>query len=158
MKKLICIIFIVFFSFTILSPYQLAAAELSTGGTIFVPAYRSFYQIYGTTRDSYPLTCTAFFHNIDPKRSIEVLAIGFYDSSGKLLKNLLDAPLLIKPQNSKEITLQLRAQPDEDCGTHLIVRWKSDQPANTPLVEVLMVGQVLNRGISFLTQGCEVKE
>jgi hypothetical protein len=155
MKRLIFIIFIFLFS---LSPYQLAAAELSTGGTIFVPAYRSFYQIYGSTRDSYPLTCTVFFHNIDPKQSIEALSIGFYDSSGKLLKNLIDAPLVIKPQNSKEITLQLRAQPDEDCGTHLIVRWKSGQPANIPLVEVLMVGQVLNRGVSFLTQGCEVKE
>jgi hypothetical protein len=158
MRKLIFIIFILLFSLAILSPHQLAAAELSTGGTIFVPAYRSFYQIYGSTRDSYPLTSTVFFHNIDPKQSIEVLSIGFYDSSGKLLKNLLDTPLLIKPQNSKEITLQLRAQPDEDCGAHLIVRWKSAQPANTPVVEVLMVGQVLNRGVSFLTQGYEVKE
>jgi hypothetical protein len=157
MKRLLLLIFIFLCSFNI-SPAQLAAAELPTSGTIFVPAYRSFYQIYGSTRDSYPLTSTTFLHNIDPKQTIEILAIDFYDSSGKLLKHLLDTPLSIKSQNSREITLQIRTQPDEDCGTHLIVRWKSNQPANPPLVEVLMVGQVLNRGISFLTQGCEVKE
>lgn len=157
MKRLILqVIFIFLCSFNI-SPGQLAAAELSTGGTIFVPAYRSFYQIYGSTRDSYALTSTVLLFNRDPKQAVEVLSIDFFDSSGKLLKNLIDAPLLIKPQNSKEITIQPRTQP-EDCGAHLIVRWKSNQPANAPVVEVLMVGQVLNRGISFNTQGYEVKE
>jgi hypothetical protein len=157
MRKLIFIIVIFLFSLNILPPSQLAAAEMSTGGTIFVPAYRSFYQIYGSTRDSYALTSTAFLHNIDPKQSIEVLSIEFFDSEGKLIKNLLEAPLLIKPRNSKEITIQPRTQP-EDCAAHLSVHWKSSHPANTPLVEVLMVGQVLNRGISFLTQGYEVKK
>jgi len=156
MRKLLSLIFIFFFSLNI-SPPQLAAGELSTGSTIFVPAYRSFYQIYGSTRDSYALTSTVLLFNIDPKQGIEVLSVDFFDSSGKLLKNLIDAPLLIKPRNSKEITIQPRTQP-EDCGAHLIVRWKSNQPANAPVVEVLMVGQVLNRGISFSTQGYEVKE
>lgn len=158
MKKILLFILVLFGLFSFVSPTHLAAVELSDHGTIYVPAYRSFYQIYGSTRDSYPLTCTVFFHNIDPKQAIEILAIDFYDSSGKLLKKLIDAPLQINPQNTKEITLQVRAQPDEDCGTHLVARWKSPQPANAPLVEALMVGQVLNRGISFLTQGCEVKD
>ncbi len=144
--------------FFIISPFQLAATELSTSGAIFVPVYRSFYQVYGTTRDSYDLTSTVFFHNIDPKQTIEVLSIDFFDSSGKLLKKLVDKPLLIKPRNIKEITIQPGTQPEEDTGTHLIVRWKSVQPINSPLIEVLMVGQVLNRGVSFLTRGCEVKE
>ena len=53
---------------------------------------------------------------------------------------------------------QPRTQLEEDCASYLIVRWKSSQPANTPIVEVLMVGQVMNRGISFSTRGYEVKE
>ena len=158
MKRLLFIIIIVLLALNLLPPSQPAAAELSTGGTIFVPMYRSFYQIYGTTRDSYALTSTTFLHNIDPKQTIEVLSIDFYDSTNKLVKKLLDAPLLIKPRNSKEITIQPRTQSEEDSGSHLTVRWKADQPANTLVVEVLMVGQVLNRGVSFLTRGCEVKE
>ncbi len=158
MKKLLLIIFVLLFPLNISSSSNLAAAELSTGSTIFVPAYRSFYQIYGTTRDSYALTSTFFLYNIDRKQAIEILSIGFYDSSGKLIKNFIETPILVKPGNSKEITIQPRTQPEEDCANYLIIRWKSNQPANTPIVEVLMVGQVMNRGISFSTRGQEVKE
>lgn len=158
MKRLLFITFIVLFSANLSYSSKLVAAELSTGSTIFVPSYRAFYQIYGTTRDSYALTNTLFFYNIDPKLTIEILSIDFYDSSGKLLKHLIDAPLLVKPLNSKEITIQPRTQPDEDCASYLMIRWKSNHPANTPIVEVLMVGQVMNRGISFSTRGCEIKE
>ena len=156
MKRLLFIIFI--FLLNISYSYKLAAAELSNGGTIFVPAYRGFYQIYGTTRDSYALTGTFFLYNIDPKMAIEILSIDFYDSSGKLLKKFIETPLLVKPRNSKEITIQPRTQVDEDCASYLMIRWKSSQPANTPIAEVLMVGQVMNRGISFSTRGCDVKE
>jgi hypothetical protein len=158
MKRLLLIFFICLFPLNISYSAKVAAAELSTGGTIFVPAYRSFYQIYGTTRDSYALTSTFFLYNIDPKQAVEVLSVDFHDSSGKLLKKMIDAPLLVKPRNSKEITLQPRTQVDEDCASYLMIRWKSGQPANSPVVEVLMVGQVMNRGISFSTQGVEVKE
>jgi hypothetical protein len=158
MKRLVYICFMFLFSLHILPSSHLAAAGLSTGSTIFVPAYRSFYQLYGTTRDSYALTSTFFLYNIDPRVAIEILSIDFYDSSGKLTKNLIEAPLLVKPRNSKEITMQTRTQLDEDCASYLIIRWKSNQPANTPVVEVLLVGQAMNRGVSFLTRGCEVKE
>ena len=154
-------LFIIFISLLLLLCYmasftRLAAAELTTGGKIFIPVYRGFYQFYGSSRDSYALTSTAFLYNVDAKQNIKVISIDFYDSSGKLLKNLLDAPLLIKPHNNKEITIEPRRE-QEECGASLIVRWKSDQPANSPTVEVLMVGQVLNRGVSFLTRGREVK-
>ena len=158
MKRLLFIIFIFLFPLTLSYSSEIAAAELSTGSTIFVPAYRSFYQIYGTTRDSYALTSTCFLFNIDSKQTVEILSIDFHDSSGKLLKKLIEPPLLVKPRHSTEITMQPRTQLEEDCASYLIVRWKSSQPANTPIVEFLMVGQVMNRGISFSTRGYEVKE
>jgi hypothetical protein len=158
MKRLLFIIFIFLFSLNLSYPSKLAAAELSTGSTIFVPMYRGFYQIYGTTRDSYALTGTLFLFNIDPKQAVEILSIDFYDSRGKLFKHLIEAPLLVKPRNSTEITIQPRTQPEEDCANYLTIRWKSNQPANSPIAEVLMVGQVMNRGISFTSRGYEVKE
>jgi hypothetical protein len=158
MKRLLLIIIILLFPLNLSYSSKIEAKELSTGGTIFVPVYKSFYQIYGTTRDSYPLTATLFFYNIDPKLTIEILSIDFQDSSGNLLKKMIDTPLLVKPRNSKEITMQPRREADEDCANQLIIRWKANQPANPPIVEVLMVGQVMNRGISFSTRGAEVKE
>lgn len=141
----------------VIVPFKSSAGELSMAGTIYVPVYKSFYQSYGSTRDAYGLTSTACLRNTDPKGAIVVLAIEYYNSNGKLLNKLIDEPTTIKPWTSREITLQYSTQP-EDFGANLIVRWKSDQPVNPPLVEVLMVGQVLNRGVSFLTRGYEIKE
>ena len=138
-------------------PADSLAVELSTGGTFYVPIYRSFYTSYGSSRDAYGLTSTVCLHNTDPKKSIVVYAIEQYDSNGKLIKKLLFEPITIKPWSSKEISILPDPQP-EDFGANIIVRWKSDQPANPLLVEVMMVGQVLNRGVSFLTQGQEIKE
>ncbi len=157
MKKILPFMVMLMASLNFIYPCKSAAVELSTGGTIYVPIYRIFYQSYGSSRDAYGLTSTVCFHNTDPKNAIVVYTIEHYDANGKLLEKLLLEPITINPWSSKEITLLPTAQPD-DVGSNLIVRWKSDQPANFPLVEVLMVGQVLNRGVSFLTRGQEIKE
>jgi hypothetical protein len=157
MKRIIFLLLWSLITLNILLPGQLAAVELSTGYTIYVPIYRSFYQIYGSSRDAYSLTSTACLHNTDPKQAITVLCVDYYDSSGKLLKKFIDAPLTIKPWNSREITIESSTKAD-DFGANLIIRWKAGQPANPPVVEVLMTGQFLNRGVSFMTRGVEVKE
>lgn len=157
MKKMLFILFVLLIITNFIVPFQSAAVELSVANTIYVPVYKSFYQSYGSTRDAYGLTSTACLHNTDKKMAIVVYAIEYYDSNGKLINKLIDQPITINPWTSKEITLQYSTQP-EDFGAHLIVRWKSDQPVNPPLVEVLMVGQVLNRGVSFLTRGYAIKE
>ncbi len=157
MKKMLLLMVMLIASLNFIYPCKSAAVELSSGGTIYVPIYRTFYQSYGSSRDAYGLTSTVCLHNTDPKNAIVVYAIEEYDANGKLVKKLLLEPITINPRSSKEITLLPPAQPD-DVGSNLIVRWKSDQPANSPLVEVLMVGQVLNRGVSFLTRGQEIKE
>jgi hypothetical protein len=157
MRRVLWFLIILTVSLNFLFPCKSAAVELSTGSTIYVPIYRTFYYSYGSSKDAYGLTSTACFHNTDPKHAIVVYAVEHYDSNGKLLKKLLFEPITIKPWSSKEISILPAAQPD-DFGANLIVRWKSDQPVNPPLAEVLMVGQVLNRGVSFLSRGQEIKE
>jgi hypothetical protein len=157
MKRIYILLTLLLILINFLIPFKSGAVELSKAYTIYVPVYKSFYQSYGSTRDAYGLTSTACLHNTDPKHEIVVSAIEYYDSTGKLINKLIDAPITIKPWTSKEITLQYSTHP-EDFGANLIVRCKSDQALNPLLVEVLMVGQVLNRGVSFLTRGYVVKE
>ncbi len=156
MRKILSFVVMLIASLNFTFPSDSGAVELLTGGTIYVPIYRTFYHSYGSSKDAYGLTSTAYFHNTDPKQAIVIYAIEHYDSNGKLIKKLLFEPITIKPWGSKDISILPTGS--EDFGANLIVRWKSDQPANPLLVEVLMVGQVLNRGVSFLTQGQEIKE
>lgn len=157
MKKIFALVVMLIAFTNFMYPCGSAAVELSTGSTIYVPVYRAFYHSYGSSRDVYNLTCTVCLHNTDPKQAISVYAVEHYDSDGKLIKKLLFEPINIKPWSTKEITL-LPGFESDGIGAGMIVRWKSDQPANPILVEVMMVGQVLNRGASFLTQGQEIKE
>jgi hypothetical protein len=135
---------------------KLPAAELSTGGTIYVPIYRTFYHGYSSSKDAYGLTVTACLRNTDPKQAVAISAIDHHESNGKLVKKFVVEPITLKPWSSTEVSILSGGT--EDYGANLIVRWKSDQPANPPLVEVMMMGHVLNRGVSFLTQGIEIKE
>jgi Protein of unknown function (DUF3124) len=157
MRRILSCVVVLIVALNFIFPCKSGAVELSNGGTIYVPIYRSFYYSYGSSRDACGLTSTICLHNTDPKQTITINTIEHYDSNGKLLKKLLFEPITIKPWSSKELSLLPAANP-EDFGANMIVRWKSDQPANPILVEVLMVGQVLNRGVSFLTQGQEIKE
>ena len=157
MKRIVLILAMLLIIINFINPYKSAAAELSKASTIYVPVYKSFYQSYGSTRDAYGLTSTACFHNTDPKNAIIVYTIEYNSSNGKLINKLINEPITIKPWTSREITLQSSTDP-EDFGANLIVRWKSEQPVNPLIVEVLMVGQVLNRGVSFLTRGYDIKE
>lgn len=156
MRKILSLVVMLIVSLIFLLPFKSEAVELSTGSTIYVPIYRTFYHSYGSSKDAYGLTSTACIHNTDPKQAIVVYVIDHYDSDGKLIKKLLFEPITIKPWCSKEISILPSGT--EDFGANLIIRWKSDKPANPPLVEVMMVGQVLNRGVSFLTRGQEIKE
>jgi len=157
MKRMLLILTISLIIIIFVINFKSAAVELSMANTVYVPVYKSFYQFYGNTRDVYGLTSTACLHNIDPKHAIIVYTIEYYGSDGKLIKKLIDQPITIKPWSSREITLQASIDV-EDFGAHLIVRWKSDQPVNPLMVEVLMAGQMQNRGVSFLTRGYEIKE
>jgi hypothetical protein len=156
MRKILSCMVVLTVALIFMFPFKSGAVELLISGTIYVPIYRTFYHSYGSSKDAYGLTSTACLHNTDPKQAIVISAIDHYDSNGKLIKKLLFEPITVKPWSSKEISLLPGGS--EDFGANLIIRWKSDQPANPPLVEVLMVGQVLNRGVSFLTQGQEIKE
>ena len=101
MKKMLIFMVVLLSSLNFIYPCKSAAVELSTGGTIYVPIYRTFYQSYGSSRDAYGLTSTVSLHNTDPKNAIVVYAIEEYDANGKLVKKLLLAPITINPWSSK---------------------------------------------------------
>lgn len=156
MKKIIILIVMLTVLSGVMFFCKAEAVELSTSGTIYVPIYRTFYHGYSSSKEAYGLTVTACLRNPDPKQAIVISAIDHYDSHGNLVKKFVIEPTTLKPWSSTEISIL----PDGtgDYGANLIVRWKSEQPANPPLAEVMMVGQVLNRGASFLTKGQEIKE
>ncbi len=120
--------------------------ELSHGQTIYALAYSHIYS--GDRARPFLLTVTLSIRNIDPKHTITITTVDYYETQGNLLKNFLDKPVTLKPLESMRYVV-----PQKDktggSGANFIVKWKSDKSVNPPIVESLMIGTQSQQGVSF---------
>jgi len=146
--KLICFVFI-----SVLPLFAVQAVDkgdLSNGQVIYVPAYSHIY--IGNKEKPYLLTVTLSIRNIDLERSILITTADYYATQGKLLKKNVSTPVRLNPLESLRYVI-----PEDDktggSGANFIVEWQSDQFANPPIVETIMIGTRSQQGISFTSRG-----
>jgi len=126
------------------------AQGLSQGQTVYVPIYSHIY--HGNQGKTMNLTVTLSIHNIDPTRSITLEKVEYYDTKGKPVRDFIDAPVTLAPYDTKEFLVD---EEDESggSGANCIVVWSSEDAANPPIIESVMIGARSGQGISFLSQG-----
>jgi hypothetical protein len=136
-----------------ISPMKGYAGEntgLSKGQTLYVPAYSHIY--IGNREQPFLLTVTLSIRNVDPERSIEITAVDYYETQGRLLKKYLSAPVLLSPLESLRYIV-----PEKDrsggSGANFMVAWQSGKLSNPPIVETIMVGTQNQQGVSFTSRG-----
>lgn len=132
-----------------------ATPELSKGQTLYVPAYSHIY--IGHKARQYKLTVTLSIRNIDPKASLTLSVVDYYDTNGKLIRHFLEAPLTLKPMSSTRYVIPA---PDETggSGANFIVTWSAMNLINRPIVETIMIGTQSQQGISFTSRGQAIRE
>lgn len=130
-----------------------SAAEespLSTGQSIYVPAYSHIY--HGNKEAPLLLSVTLSIRNIDTKSSMTITRVAYYETQGKLIRDYLEKPLVLGPLGSERYVV-----PQKDTsggsGANFIVDWQADQPINPPIVETVMIGTQSQLGISFTSRG-----
>jgi hypothetical protein len=126
---------------------------LSKGQTIYVPAYSHIY--YGNRERAIFLTITLSIRNIDSDKEIKITLADYYETQGKLLKQFIKTPVVLKPLESLYYVI-----PESDkaggSGANFIVKWQSDKLANPPLIESVMISTQSAQGISFTSRGREI--
>lgn len=125
------------------------AAELYKGQTLYVPVYTHIY--HGPKAQTFNLTCTLSLRNTDIVRSIQVVAVDYYDSDGKKLRHFVNKPIVIGPLATREYILDVGEQKG-GSGANFIVVWRSDEPVNPPIAEAIMIGTQGNQGVSFTSR------
>ncbi|MCP4691583.1 MAG: DUF3124 domain-containing protein [Desulfobacterales bacterium] len=123
---------------------------LSTGETIYVPVYS---HIYSGPR-SMPLQLNAIlcFQNTDSKYGVQLIQADYYDSDGKMVESYISKPLNVKPLASKSLHLK-KYKRGGGVGEKFILKWRSREPVNHPVVESVMIGVRSGQGISFRCPG-----
>jgi hypothetical protein len=137
------------------SPQAREVLELSQEQTIYVPAYSHIYS--GNRERPFLLTVTVSIRNIDPKNSISVTAVDYYETQGRLLQRFLDTTTTLKPLESIRYVI-----PEKDkaggSGANFIVEWTAETLVNPPIVETVMIGAQSQQGISFTSRGRVIVE
>jgi hypothetical protein len=122
--------------------------ELSSGESIYVPVYSNVYS--GPKANPLQLATMLSIHNVDPKNSITILRVDYYDSTGKFIESYIKKPTDLKPFAHTFFYLKeydTRGGP----GANFIVKWHAKSKVNQPIVEALMLGT--KAGVSFTSEG-----
>ena len=141
----------------ILAPVDLSAEDiqLSSGQTVYIPIYSHIYS--GVKGRPFDLAATLSIRNTNPKNSITLVSVKYYDSDGRIVEDYLKKPMQL---NSLVSTRYIITEDDKagGSGANFIVVWKSDQKVNPPIIEAVMIGTHSGQGISFLSRGQVIRE
>lgn len=129
-----------------------AATEVDKGAlrvheAVYVPVYSHIYYDGGRP---YLLETTLSIRNVDPKKSIYVSKAAFYDTDGKLSKEMIDRLIELAPLQTIELLIE-RHDVSGGSGANFIVEWHAaDKSVHAPLIEAVMVGRSGTNAISFV--------
>ncbi|MGI9569049.1 MAG: DUF3124 domain-containing protein, partial [Desulfobulbia bacterium] len=95
---------------------------LSAGQTVYVPIYSHIYS--GLKGRPFSLAATLSIRNTDPKHSVTLVSVQFYDSDGKLIKEYLDKPAELKAMASTRYIIT-EGDTTGGSGANFLVKWKA---------------------------------
>ncbi len=136
-------------------PVLLSDLDVTTGQTIYVPAYSEIY--YTSGGRTVDLAVTLSVHNTDFEHSIVLTSVKYYGTQGQLLQVHLAEPRSLGPLASTDFFVDANEQ-SGGLGTNFVVEWVAEQPVNEPIVEAIMLSTTSAQGISFTSPGRVVNQ
>ena len=137
-----------------LSPTNVQPENLIVRKTVYVPIYSQIY--VGSARISFQLTATLSVRNTDRGKPIVIQSITYFDSTGSVVREYLEAPSLLGPLATADFIVE-RADTTGGSGASFLVEWGAEHPVTEPHLEAVIIGQAGTAGISFVTQGVVVE-
>lgn len=123
--------------------------EIVDGQTVYVPVYSHIYADGGKPQ---LLEATLSIRNLDPKVSISITSVDYFDTRGQLVKKYLEQELSLGPLQSTEILVE-KTDTSGGSGANFIIVWDSAEPAYEPLIEVVMVALDGAKSFAFTSSG-----
>ncbi len=120
-----------------------------SGAVVYVPVYSHIYHNDGDRR--FKLAATLSLRNTDPRRSVTVASVAYYDSDGRLVREYLDAPLTLGPLVSRAYVVAVNDDTG-GSGANFLVTWSADTDVSDPLIETVMISTASSQGLSFTGQ------
>lgn len=124
--------------------------DITTGQTIFVPAYSEVH--YASGDRTMELAVTLVIHNTDFTYPIILTSVRYYNTEGQMAREYLPQPQQLGPMASADFFVDA-GEYTGGVGTNFIVEWVAEQPVYEPVVEALMLNTSGTQGLSFTSPG-----
>ncbi len=124
--------------------------QKSLGQTVYAPVYSHIY--VGAQGQEFQLAATLCIRNTSIDNPIKLESVGYYDSAGKLLRNLIEIPLKMGPLGSSHYFIG-ESDTSGGFGAFFLVKWSSETKVTEPVIEVVAAGTRSGQGISFISTG-----
>ena len=122
---------------------------------MYVSIYSHIYS--GIKARPFELGAVLSIRNVDPKNSLTITTVRYYDSDGNPIKDYLDQHVRLKALASIRYIV-----PEGDktggSGANFIVKWQSENKISPPIIESVMIGTRSGQGISFVSRGQVISE
>jgi hypothetical protein len=154
-SKLLVLALISFMISIILPSRADSEIVLSVGEAIYVPVYSNVYS--GPKKFPFELAVMLSIRNTDPKYHITVFKVDYYDNNGKMLEKYVEKEFELGPLASTHFYVKeydKRGGP----GANFIVKWRSSNKVNKPIIEGIMLGVESGQGLSFICPGQPLEE
>ena len=135
---------------------SLAPEDLAYGQLVYVPVYSEFG--FGKGKKRYAFAVNVSIRNTDPKQSITLTSVRYYDNDGKLLREYLKDARALGPLDTTTVVV---AQKDMTggLGANVLVEWGSGNAVSEPVIEAVMLGRRGTEGAAaFRSPGRVVEE
>ncbi|MBF0612128.1 MAG: DUF3124 domain-containing protein [Magnetococcales bacterium] len=128
---------------------------LSSGQTVYVPVYSQIYH-GNMDRDGKPkeilLSSMLSVRNTDPKHSMTITSVKYYDTHGKVLREYLSQPVTLAAMGSTDYFVEYKDR-SGGTGANFVVVWKSAKPVNPPIMEAVHAYFWGSSSQSFISRG-----
>lgn len=120
--------------------------------------YLSVYsQIYSQTEHrTHNLTATVSLRNVNVNDSVIITNASYYDTHGVLIRSYFEKPIYIAPMETVEIIIDERDLAG-GTGANFVFNWKKQGTTTKPYFEAIMISTSGQQGLSFATQGIDIK-
>lgn len=132
----------------------IAADELSSGQTLYLPVYSHIWHGDRVVSGKYPLkhlvSALISIRNTSLKTPIRIVSARYYNTDGKLLKEYLPKPASIGTMGTLELFVE-REEAEGGSGANFIIQWDAAAPTNPPVVEAVHANIKGPQTLTFIT-------
>jgi hypothetical protein len=121
-------------------------------GSSFLSVYS---QIHVRNEDNISdLSVTVSLHNPNVEDELYIEKAIYYNTHGEPIRSYFNKPIYIKPMETVQIIID-GMDNEGGTGANFVFDWKTKK--NPPIFEAIMISTYGNQGISFVTEGKQIK-